>query len=209
MRQSTSRPGPKVAPVLTPRAIAQLASIARSAPSWRRIGGIKWMKEVPAPAFTHGSTRHMSAAQKAGLRFERAMTKALPGWRSRTWFQFSDQNGVGWASPDLFLVQDDCVILIECKLTDTPAAIPQLTFYRKLLTWHFKRRSLAVVAAKNVTQASANVVPSLSEALALAHRGVTYPVWHAPWPERLGQKHVNLHSVLGPGRPIKELVHAP
>lgn len=52
------------------------------------------------------------------------------GW----WLRFTDEGGPGWAQPDFFFHGPERIILLEAKLTETPAAWEQLHFlYRPLL----------------------------------------------------------------------------
>lgn len=51
------------------------------------------------------------------------------------WLAYRDRNGVGYAQPDLVLVQEGKALLMECKLSQTDQAKEQmLDLYAPLLT---------------------------------------------------------------------------
>lgn len=67
------------------------------------------------------------------------------------WIRFIDANGRGHAQPDFFLVQQENVICIEAKLTQTETALTQISqLYRPLLRHIYKRPVIGVVVCKNL-----------------------------------------------------------
>ena len=84
-----------------------------------------------------------SAAQKAGLRYERKvldmLVEALPGFQRSPWFTFEDRRGPRWCQPDGLLPEP--LILFEVKIRTTPLAWWQLSsLYRPVVELVFKRR---------------------------------------------------------------------
>jgi len=152
--------------------------VARS----RTIVGLKWAMEAECP---HAASRS-SGARLKGLRYERAVAKALgSGWVHGQWFQFEDFHGLGYCQPDLFQVRPSEVVVLECKLTDTPEARRQLyLLYKPVLEMVYGKPMRGVVAAQALTPQSSGVVHSLEEAL----RAPGAAVWHLPWP---GAGHTN------------------
>ena len=92
----------------------------------------------------------MSPTQKLGKRFERSLVKWL---RQRTkspvlsqiWVKYSDQDGDGWAAPDIVLPEER--LLIECKRTYTREADAQLLLVYKPLVDRLWPGSWRMVAA--------------------------------------------------------------
>lgn len=68
------------------------------------------------------------------------------------WIRFSDNFGSGWAQPDLFLVVESSIVLIECKLTQTPVAFLQMReLYAPLLRTLYPGKDVACIqACKNL-----------------------------------------------------------
>ena len=70
-------------------------------------------------------------AKAAGLRYERMVGKELARRRldfaQGPWIQFKDNNGIGFAQPDFIVYSSlDLWIVLEAKLSQTPAAFEQL-----------------------------------------------------------------------------------
>lgn len=67
------------------------------------------------------------------------------------WIEFYDENGRGWAQPDIYGVGEDWVLLVECKLTQQEWGYAQMNnLYRPLLEWIYKRPVLCLQAAHNL-----------------------------------------------------------
>lgn len=86
------------------------------------------------------------------------------------WFRFTDANGPGWAQPDAIIKQPDGIIIIEAKLKQTMAAIPQIELYGGLAERMFgvPWRGVAVFKFPTLKRDSGwitgpNVVSSLAE----------------------------------------------
>jgi len=113
-------------------------------------------------------------AKAAGLRYERAVARALKGWAIHgQWFKFIDKNGPGWCCPDLLARFADSLVVIEVKLTETAAARAQISqLYWPVLGKIAKRPLLGVQIARHLTRNSGNsgnpVFSTLPEALSVA-----------------------------------------
>jgi len=80
--------------------------------------------------------RKLKGKRAKGLSYERLVGKTLGRWKDEgsldckihlgRWFYFIDKNGHGWCQPDIYLEFKDCIILIECKLTQTENAFLQM-----------------------------------------------------------------------------------
>lgn len=83
---------------------------------------------------------------KAGL------PKELPIFHSQ-WIEFEDENGPGYAQPDIFFVLSDRVVLFECKLTETLRGHQQLRgLYGPLLSEIYLRPVILILACKNLAR---------------------------------------------------------
>ena len=68
------------------------------------------------------------------------------------WFQYWDQNGSGFACPDLFIVRPDSLVLFEAKLTYTPNAESQMReLYAPILEAQFRKPIVSCVVFRNAT----------------------------------------------------------
>ena len=151
----------------------------------RRIRQLRW-----AELREHGlnfKDNSKKACVKRGHSYERVVGRALKRmlfdgtlqgelFLSR-WIMFSDQNGVGWAQPDAFILMDDQILLFECKLTQTETAHPQLlSLYLPLLRHIYNRPILCLQVCKNLRQIPKKFVESPRELLANPGSGVY--LWH-------------------------------
>jgi hypothetical protein len=101
-----------------------------------------------------------------GLSFERAVARALPGAVHGPWYEFWDRDGKGYCQPDLVLVLPRLVLVIECKLSDTPAARAQLNeLYLPVCAKAHGRPAQGLVIVKHLKPDSTHVFSKLSEAL--------------------------------------------
>ena len=103
--------------------------------------------------------------------FEKAFGKALQGTLSGLivvgqWIEFADENGQGWAQPDIYVVQEDQVVLFECKLTYVEEAWPQMhALYVPLLMALYRKPVLCVQVCKNLIPGAPRSNVRLQEAL--------------------------------------------
>jgi hypothetical protein len=67
------------------------------------------------------------------------------------WLEFLDENGRGFAQPDVYLVGPHSVVLFEAKLTQRDSALSQIgQLYRPLLRFIYKRPVVGVLVCKNL-----------------------------------------------------------
>jgi hypothetical protein len=95
--------------------------------------------------------------------------------------RFEDQNGLGFAQTDSYLVLRSRIICFECKLTETLAGYAQLEkLYKPLLEAIYERPVVLVLACKNLSRLDLRRTDanSLREALfAPATKGVVTFQW--------------------------------
>jgi hypothetical protein len=106
-------------------------------------------------------------AKAAGLRYERALAKALPpGWLHGQWFEFWDANGHGYCQPDFILVEPGRVLVLEAKYTWVLEAHAQLMqLYAPVLRAVFKRPVIGVVVCKRLVPGARAAYTTLEEAI--------------------------------------------
>lgn len=65
------------------------------------------------------------------------------------WFLYKDAQGVSYCQPDYFIVRDDLVLLVECKLSQTDEAFQQMaSLYVPVLRYRYERPIVTVLACK-------------------------------------------------------------
>ena len=98
----------------------------------RKIQGLRWahLSDTGPP---YPKYRGMTAPQRAGRRFEKKVASKLESlvegrflFSQGQWISFQDENGYGMAQPDLYLRDEERIILLEVKLTQTEAAWRQM-----------------------------------------------------------------------------------
>lgn len=129
----------------------------------RIISSLQWAKwvtnRIPKPP-----GRGSSAAARAGLAYQRRVTKALeplgPSLMANPWISFLDAHGPGMAQPDLLLVGAGLVAptLIEIKLTYTELAVAQLDLLYVPLVAHLfgvsQSQIRRIILCKHLTAAA-------------------------------------------------------
>lgn len=145
----------------------------------REIHGLHWaFPRSTAPAFTQG--RRPRGSKGAGLRYERAVARALPMAEHGRWFEFCDQFGLGWCSPDLILKGRGQVYVLEVKLSDTRMADAQLGgLYLPILAKVYGLPIRGVVITRHLSPETPlhRVVSTLKEALSRASEA-DFPILH-------------------------------
>ena len=94
------------------------------------------------------------------------------------WLEYYDENGPGFAQPDLFLLGKGGLIVIECKLTYNTRAWDQLYgLYAPLLSrlYSLPVRSIQACRYLKVGCPPAVLVPELTEAVPC---GGTWHLWN-------------------------------
>lgn len=125
-------------------------------------------------------------AKARGLTFERKIGKKLlsapkawGGLRAGTWIRFEDCGGPGWAQPDFFFLGESRIVLLEAKLTETPAGWEQLWgLYAPLLMEIFPSREIICVqVCQNLARGRGFDAPVVVTELSEIIDGC---IWHQP-----------------------------
>lgn len=110
-----------------------------------------------------------------GLRYEKALTLALPGAKHGQWFQFMDRNGLGHCQPDLIMAAKGELFVLEAKLTDCVGGRAQVReLYLPVVSLAVKRKVFGLVVARSVgaEEEKQLICRDLKSALALSARGL-------------------------------------
>lgn len=156
----------------------------------RRISGLLWaMKATEAiPALSEGKLANRQACVRRGISYQRKVRKVLERWNAglktpgefhyEQLLSFCDDNGAGWARPDIFIVWEDLILLIEVKLTQTEAAQEQLLgLYYPLLKMIYQDRTIVMVqACHNLRTKPRRKIAHPGELVAEPRRGIW--TWH-------------------------------
>ncbi len=161
--------------------------------SHRVVKGLKWARlDDVGPGFSASRAR---GAKRAGLKYEKDLAKAFgPKAAHGRWIKFEDQNGIGFAQPDILYPNGKELFIVESKYTWVPEAHTQIALlYQPLLECIYADAKIfGIVACKVLTQfgAAKRVVCSdMDQAMNFA-RGGEVPILHwigtGPlWPGRL------------------------
>jgi hypothetical protein len=80
------------------------------------------------------------------------------------WFSFQDENGHGYCQPDILIVTSTLVFILECKLTFTLWAWPQLReLYKPVVEKTFERPSILVQVCRNLHYVPDGMIDSIQE----------------------------------------------
>ncbi len=121
----------------------------------RVLKGLLWVVASEPPPFANGPRKLTGSAARgkayeakvAGLLKAQVEAGLLQGeLYIGPWFKFEDEAGPGLAQPDALLVTPTHIIIIEVKLKQTQAAIPQISLYGQLATELFGKPWLGVQA---------------------------------------------------------------
>jgi len=152
--------------------------------SYRSIVGLQYAAMCLRPA--HIPRSRPKGAKAAGLRYEKALSAAIPRAEHGQWFEFQDMNGPGHCQMDLIIVGSKRVVLIECKLTEVEQGQNQLRdlyFPIAEMVWPDKK-PLGIVAARHLSKTPdlTLVETTLKGAMERAERQKIIPILH--WMER-------------------------
>lgn len=101
--------------------------------------------------------------------------RTYPDLISGQWFEYYDNNGRGYCQIDHYLVFNEQVLVLECKLTQTSVAWGQMhELYKPVLEHMYKRPVTCVQVCKHVVDRTPTI-SELSEALA---KPGSYFLWH-------------------------------
>jgi len=117
----------------------------------RKVTGLKWARATDRRPF--GTPKVGRGAKSYGIRYERAVAKALPGVPHGQWFEFEDANGLGMCQPDFLTLRAGVVVILECKYTWTPEAEDQLLdLYGPVVGMALGVPTAGMVICKNLTR---------------------------------------------------------
>lgn len=148
--------------------------------AFRIIDGLKWASKCERPSCIP-EARPGRGPKGMGIRYERALSWALPEAVHGQWFEFEDSRGLGYCQTDLLLEQGPSrVLCLECKYTWTPIGHMQLErLYRPVVEEALGREFFGVQVCKVLmpeTARQARIVSRLEDVRELA--GLARCVWH-------------------------------
>lgn len=167
----------------------------------RVIRGLRWAKECARPACI--PIARPRGVKAAGLRYERALARALPGTLPGRWFEFEDAAGHGFCQTDLLLGWEGHACVLECKYTWTREGHQQLEeLYLPVVQAALSRPVLGLQVCRRLvpelTREGVQVVSSLQAGLVGALQGRRC-AWH--WLAQ-GQELAPRAGGRAPARPI-------
>lgn len=153
--------------------------------SFREIAGLQFAEMCLRPSHIPKSRPRGSKA--AGLRYEKALAAAIPRAIHGQWFRYLDLKGPGHCQPDLLIVGQKRVIVLECKLSNVAEGRAQLEgLYLPIVSmvWPDKK-ALGLVATRHLTRAGDEnlIVSTLRDAILRADAEGVIPTLH--WMERM------------------------
>jgi hypothetical protein len=137
----------------------------------RIIKDLRWARV--APEQRKAGRTPSRGAKAAGIRYERALAKALPQALPGLWWEFEDYKGWGTCQTDLVLRVHDQIFVLEAKYTWTESAWPQLeNLYLPVLGMATEMPVWGIQVCKNLTPCVRGMVcRKLHEALESAANG--------------------------------------
>jgi hypothetical protein len=160
----------------------------------RRVEGLIWGVPLGARPDCIPVSRPRGA-KALGVKYEKALAGALPGWKHGQWFQFKDINGYGYCQVDLMIELEACVIVLEAKHTWVASGHRQITeLYKPVLEKVYKKPVIGILVCKNLTGQTpqGGIVGGLGEALSRVEK-IGPVVWQwlgrgaVSWPVPLPQ----------------------
>ena len=143
--------------------------------AYARVFGLVSARPCSPPAFSHKVK--VKGAKAAGLRYEREVAGALPMALHGQWFTYLDANGQAYCQPDIILLTEKEILVLEVKLKWTPQALDQLKYlYLPILSHVYARPIRCAVVTKILTPFSPP--PFQSIAAALTSPSHTIPLIH-------------------------------
>lgn len=160
-------------------------SVPRPRNEVRRIRGLKWAELRDDGPFSKQKPKRR--AHKAGLAYEKKVGRWLNRMirdgelqgelRLSQWLLFADENGIGWAQPDAYILMEKGILLMECKLTQSDVATPQLlSLYLPLLRKIYNLPILCLQVCHNLRYVPKKLIEGPKELLEAPGPGVF--VWH-------------------------------
>lgn len=146
----------------------------------RRVQNLVWAKELEAKPRCIPVNCPVQGCRALGVRYEKAMAKALPAAQHGLWWEFFDGNGPGFCQTDLLLVGPHYALVLEVKYTYTTEAWEQLeTLYGPVVEKALEKEVLGVQVCKIIpgligTEISASLEESIDAAKRKGLRSVLH-----------------------------------
>lgn len=143
--------------------------------SHRVIRGLKWARSGTGPELP---TRRPRGAKALGIRYERALARALPAAQHGQWWEFEDSAGHGWCQTDLIGEFGGQVVILEAKYSWVEKGHEQMEqLYAPVVEMATGRAPLMVQVCKNLRQGVRHVSGDLEAAIAKARSGRSVLHW--------------------------------
>lgn len=147
----------------------------------RKIKGLKWAELSDYGPFDKSRPRR--ACMKQGITYEKVVHRAVKRLDLggevcfQQWIMYADENGLGWARPDIYVLFEDITLLMEVKLSQNRTAETQLlSLYLPLLRYIYQGQFLLLQVCKSVRPPLRKLVDGPEDLLANPGPGVH--VWH-------------------------------
>lgn len=154
----------------------------------RIIRGLLWAHQ--AARAPHQPTKRRRGAKAIGLRYEKALAKALPSARHGLWFEFADANGRGFCQPDFLIELFGVPFVLETKLRDCCGGLAQIAeLYQPVMSMVLGKRvcGIAIVRTLSALPPSITAHQGLREAANAALGGTpSVLLWREGYPLVLG-----------------------
>lgn len=137
----------------------------------RIVRGIVWARKSETPQFASNS--RVRGVRYKGIKYEKELGKALgSGWIHGQWFQFGDVAGTAFCQTDFLRELEDCVVVLEAKLSWVPEGHSQLELlYRPVIEAAFGKPMVGMqVCRRLVVGCSGAVAQTLPSALEAAKK---------------------------------------
>lgn len=93
------------------------------------------------------------------------------------WFSFSDDNGPGFCQPDILLITPALIFILECKLSYTDWAWPQLRqLYKPIVERVFERPAITIQVCKHLYADVPGLIESIQQTMDAPGGGCL--TWH-------------------------------
>lgn len=131
---------------------------------------------MTTPPSLYSKRPRLKGARGKGISYENKVGARLRQWQERgelvgdimlgQWFAFEDENGFGCCQPDILVVTDSLVFILECKLTQCEEAWRQLrSLYKPVVETVFQRPSITIQVCKHLRYMPAGMVESIAEVM--------------------------------------------
>lgn len=148
----------------------------RNMKSSRKIQNLKSARKLQEPPVRFQKKRRLKGSKAKGLTYERTVGRRLAKriekeqlpaeLVSGQWFAFEDSNGYGCCQIDHYLICPGFIIILECKLTQTDSAEPQLReLYEPIIREVYKCPVMVIQVCKNLRHHPAHTLLDIREAI--------------------------------------------